>query len=346
MTTAQGCPTTRFQCRPRRGMTLVELLVVIFIIAVLVGLLIPAIQNAREAARRTSCMSNLRQVGLSVQLYEGALNRLPPSFKTPGGAPLSQTPVDGWSTHVLLLPFLEQQVIQDRIDLNSSFDENFAPIVNVTEGEKPMSAVRVPIYLCPSEKRDEVRYEDGVPRHYPLNYGFNLGEWFVIDPQTGEGGNGAFYPNSELRTQDFVSLERTWMAAEVRAWQPYYRNASLPEKLEIPAEPNQLCQWAGAEFKEESGHTEWVDGRAHQAGFTTVFSPNTKVHCTIEGRDFDIDWTNQQEGKSPTVSTYAAVTARSYHPGIVNVVTMDGAVESIDENIDLQIWRGQSRRQR
>ena len=74
---------------------------------------------------------------------------------------------------------------------------------------------------------------------------------------------------------------------------------------------------------DNTGHTEWVDGRAHQIGFTTTFTPNQVVSPNRVG-ERSIDWTNMQEGKSDEAVTYAAVTARSFHPGIVNVSTMDG----------------------
>lgn len=95
----------------------------------------------------------------------------------------------------------------------------------------------------------------------------------------------------------------------------------------------------GPHLMQNTGHTEWVDGRAHQAGFTTVFTPNTKVICEQGGQSYDVDWTNQQEGKSLTTPTYAAVTSRSYHPDIVNVALMDGSVRTVSNHINLQTWR-------
>jgi hypothetical protein len=106
----------------------------------------------------------------------------------------------------------------------------------------------------------------------------------------------------------------------------------------------------GGTFKANSGHTEWVDGRAHQIGFTTVFRPNTKVLCTNSSEEFDVDWTNWQEGKglagsSPVLTkTYAAVTSRSRHGGGVLVSMMDGSVHWVEDTIDLGVWRATSTR--
>ena len=92
-----------------------------------------------------------------------------------------------------------------------------------------------------------------------------------------------------------------------------------------------------------TGHTEWVDGRAHQIGFTTTFTPNQEVSPNRVG-ERSIDWTNMQEGKSDEAVTYAAVTARSFHPGIVNVSTMDGATRAVTDDIDRWVWQSLSTR--
>ena len=206
----------------------------------------------------------------------------------------------------------------------------------------PLSSVRIPVFVCPSEPGDTVRLKDGKPEHYPLNYGVNVGVWLVYDPLKKEGGRGAFFPGSRLKPRDFKDgLSRTIALAEVKAWNPYYRNAGLTDP-EIPSR-QQVCTLGGT-FKSSSGHTEWVDGRAHQIGFTSTFTPNSRVACTSNGQSHDVDWTNQQEGKSADVSTYAAVTSRSHHIGGVNVVLMDGSVHYISDEISLPLWRSQTTR--
>jgi prepilin-type processing-associated H-X9-DG protein len=138
---------------------------------------------------------------------------------------------------------------------------------------------------------------------------------------------------------EFVDgMSQTIAAAEVKAYTPYYRNAAINPPPSLPANPGDLCGWGG-EFKPESGHTEWVDGKAHQAGVTATFTPNTRILCVVAGKTYDVDWTNQQEGKSNTVPTTAAVTARSYHPGVVNVLMADGAVRPVSETVNLSVWR-------
>ncbi len=327
-------------CPPRRlrrcaGFTLIELLVVMVIIGLLIALLLPAVQKAREAARVASCANNLKQIGLAVANFEARTRHYPPSWKPT--LPNASGDVNGWSCQAILLPYLEQTELHSTIDFERSYEE--ARDVQTADGAVArLSAMRVPTYLCPSERRDEARLSGGEPVNYPLNYAVNLGVWFIYSPRTGQGGQGAFYPNSRLRASDFRDgLSFTLCATEVRAWQPYFRNAGLALDPGIPARDG-VCFLGGA-FKPDSGHTEWVDGRAHQTGFTTTFAPNTQVPCENSGVVYDVDWTNQQEGKFAAAPTWAAVTARSHHGGGVNAALMDGSVRWFADDINLGVWR-------
>ncbi len=326
----------------RRGaFTLIELLVVMAIVGILIAMLVPAVQAARESARRTSCLNQLRQIGLAVANHEAQNRHFPPSWKST--VPDASGNINGWSALALLLPNLEQAPLVSSVDFELGYEE--ATDIQTADGTvASLSSMRIPTYLCPSERRDEVRLSGGTPTHYPLNYAVNLGVWFVWDPATGQGGEGAFYPESYLRAAEFRDgLSYTLCAAEVKAWTPYYRNAGLAADPGMPTTASGVCG-LGGDFKSNSGHTEWVDGRAHQVGFTSTFRPNTEVLCIDNGTTYDVDWTNQQEGKSTTVVTYAAVTARSYHTGGVNVAMMDGSVRWFSDDIGLGVWQAYSTR--
>lgn len=335
----------------RAGFTLIELLVVVAIIAVLMALLLPAIQGARETARETACRNNLKQFGVALHGFEGTKQHFPASWNPT--LPNADGTIDGWSAQARLLPYLEQGNTFANIDFKLSY--NLAPAVVTADGSSTLlGALRNPTFLCPAEVRDEPRFDGGALRHYPINYAVNCGVWFLWDPATDTGGPGVFYPKSKIRPDQINDgLSNTIAMAEVKGWNPYYRNLGsttnpapgATNPFQPPLTPAEICT-LGGDFKLNSGHTEWIDGRAHQIGFTTTFGPNTKVLCDGNGDGIleDVDWTNQQEGKSATAPTWAAVTSRSYHGDKVNILLMDGSVRSVDNAIDLGIWRALSTR--
>ena len=101
--------------RQRRGFTLIEMLVVIAIIAILIGLLVPAVQKVRESANRTSCQNNLRQIGLAVHGYHGTNHKFPPGSKNAGKLPLTSPRI---TCIIELYPYLEQEATYRRWDPN------------------------------------------------------------------------------------------------------------------------------------------------------------------------------------------------------------------------------------
>ncbi|MFM1903047.1 MAG: hypothetical protein RLZZ440_947 [Planctomycetota bacterium] len=332
----------------RHGFTLVELLVVIAIIATLIGLLLPAVQSAREAARRMSCSSNLKQLGLAVLSYESSKGRLPPSMVHAPGTTFANNN-GSWGVHGRILSFIEESGAAVQINLEEAFDKGS----NAASG---VPAAKIPVFLCPSEANNRVRTKSGVPFTYPHTYGFNAGSWFVYDPATGGGGDGVFFPNSHLRLGKVTDgLSKTLCAAEVKAFTPYMRNTADPGGSypadAPPAAPAAIAGLAsggdaklGPDTNSCTGHTEWPDGRVHHTGFTATFPPNTRVPFTKDGQEYDIDYNSRQEGNSGSAKTYAAITARSYHPGVVNAALLDGSVHTVAESIDPAVWRALSTR--
>jgi prepilin-type processing-associated H-X9-DG protein len=195
---------------------------------------------------------------------------------------------------------------------------------------------------------DRVRVDaQGAPYVYPQTYGFNFGSWFVYDPATGAGGDGVFHPNSYTRTASITDgLSNTLCASEVKAFTSYVRNTADPGPL-APVNPEDIAPLtSGGTFKlgpnlnDNTGHSEWTDGRVHHSGITTVFPPNTIVPLVYQGNTYDIDYNSRQEGNSATALTYAAITARSYHSGaIVNILLMDGSVRTTSGTVTPSIWR-------
>lgn len=313
----------------KAAFTLVELLLTISIISMLIGLTLPAVQAARETARRTSCVSNLRQLGFALNGYESAKRHFPASWLP--AKPIYDGRTTGWSSQVQLLPFLEHEELYSQIDLQQQYSH-----VSLPSGER-VGSLRIADLLCPSEPGDQSCDGRQQACDSPVNYGANLGVWFVYDPVLERGGEGAFFPQSRLKTKSFRDgLSNTVAFAEVKAWTPYWRNAALFAP-EIPA-ADDVCD-LGGQFMENTGHTRWVDGRAQSTGVTATFTPNTKVKCTVNEIEYDIDWNNQCEGLSRDVSTYSAISARSYHPGGVNIVRLDASAEFMSDAIDKTTWR-------
>ncbi len=255
--------------RPR-GFTLIELLVVIAIIAILIALLLPAVQQAREAARRTQCKNNLKQIGLALHNYLDAHSRFAPVSVLPAGRTF-----EPYSGHARLLPYIEQTNLANLIDWNVSSEFTSNPVAAKT---------RVAIYMCPSEVNDRQRITPTLI-HYPLNYGFNEGTWFIYDPVTGNVGDGAFHPNRAFSPADFPDgLSNTMAAAEVKAFQPNLWDTGNPSSVGVapPASIQELSAYYGGTF-DSNGHTEWVEGDVHESGFTTTFGPNAKVPYSAGG---------------------------------------------------------------
>jgi prepilin-type N-terminal cleavage/methylation domain-containing protein/prepilin-type processing-associated H-X9-DG protein len=308
--------------RHRRGFTLIELLVVIAIIAILIGLLLPAVQKVREAAARTKCQNSLKQWGLAMHNHENALGYLPAQ----GDVRVAATG-DPWSAQTRLLPYVERDDLARSIDYTQSSDG------------QAMAVNRVALLMCPTEVNDRPQANPTSP--YPLNYLVCVGTWFVYDPATGATGDGAIAMNGKRRLTDMADgTSNTLGMSEGKTFTPILRDGGNPAAVgaAVPSTPADVVAYGGS-FKADGGHVEWVDARSIQSGFTTTFPPNAVVPYATGGVTYDVDFTSRREGKTANVPTYSAVTARSYHSGGVNVLLMDGSVRFVTNAIPAETWR-------
>jgi prepilin-type N-terminal cleavage/methylation domain-containing protein/prepilin-type processing-associated H-X9-DG protein len=323
----------------RRGFTLIELMVVIAIIAVLIALLLPAVQSAREAARRIQCTNNLKQLGLGLLNYEAAVGVLPMTMALSGTGNTVFYDT-AWSAQARILPHMEGNPLFNAANLSVfKEDPSNSTVISLTVGA----------FICPSEIKPEPSQHDyGVSG--VVNYGMCGGDWFVWGGFNGPQNRSAFGPNRSRRLAEFTDgLSQTLYAAEVKAYQASSNcrfitlpSVNNPDNIPSPyANPfvvapeydNGAC---GTENQFEF-HTEWSDGHVHAGGFTTAWPPNKGIigSSFYPGMDLDLNGKNEENGGP----TFSAINARSYHPGGVNALLGDGSVRFVKSSVDGMVWR-------
>jgi prepilin-type N-terminal cleavage/methylation domain-containing protein/prepilin-type processing-associated H-X9-DG protein len=325
----------------RRGFTLVELLVVIAIIGVLVALLLPAVQAAREAARRTQCVNHLKQISLALHNYHDVHLVLP--FGK--GASYAGAPVYArWSAQALFLPFMEQVNLQGTIDFNSPPETpgmagviNFMPAYQTpTRVNSVPSRVRIAGFLCPS---DISPVGDWPGQN---NYAGNQGSWLcdrsdspaaATDVSPSETQPGMLYFLSKVRLADVLDgLSNTALFSE------HLRGSGSPhprsDMFVIPHQTSrdatfQTCttiNTATATPLTSKWGWSWVMGENCCTLYNHVSQPNTN---TCAGFPFPGTMTNMAMQVPPS----------SYHPGGVNMAMGDGSVRFCPNTVDLLVWR-------
>ncbi|MBA3481672.1 MAG: DUF1559 domain-containing protein [Pirellulales bacterium] len=319
--------------RARGGFSLIELLAVIVIIGLLTGLLLPAVQNARESARRSDCANRLRQIAVAALNYESAQGHLPSGSVAKEFAAEPRTPHTfyRWSALAQALPYMEQAAALASLDLEvplygrdfSVFDQNRTGIRAI-----------VPVFLCPSDRQVRVSESFG-----PTNYAVSSGSGAAGG--TPFEADGLFYINSATPLKQVTDgTSRTVLAAEVTLGE-----FTPPLTPRSAADPRLVYGFARAAPLTEASCEEtstwnlsdppsfaWVNGEYRSAMYNHHRAPNSREFDCVSSKLI-----------APLAERYAAYgwrAARSYHGGGVNVAFADGAVSFVEEGIEESVWRG------
>ena len=300
--------TSRFSSA--HGFTLVELLVVIAIIGVLVALLLPAIQAAREAARRTQCSNNLKQIGLGLHNYHDTLGGFPPLMTfTQRVGPTSVyargSLNDAFTWTAFLLPYLELDAPHSEIRWHSNWGG----------GNDPIMRTVFPVFQCPSDGESAFGHPTRVRNNYNANTGLGPVENIFPPSHT----PGVFQQSKSLRIRDITDGTS--------------HTAGISEIIKVRG---------GYDYR---GTFSYVEGTHYQHDHT----PNTRIPdemrtnlCRVNGPD----GTPVSHPYAPCIATYSdyrtrrsLMSARSRHPGGVHVLMMDGAVRFATDSIDVHTWQ-------
>jgi len=305
---------------PHRGFTLVELLVVITIIGILIALLLPAVQAAREAARRSQCTNNLKQLGLAFHLHHEQLGHLPYGHYYPE-PPEPSDHGTGSSWFPRLLSYLEQQALADMIN----WDEHFGLMSSSSQPNIEVCREVLSVFLCPSDTKVKPLEYLGNDAYARGNYLANNGLGPMRDsdytnlpvirdvPGTSTSSPyaaGAFYLNSQTRFADFHDgTSNTALLSEIRLT-------------------------PGHDFRGVMFHGE---GALYHHNRT----PNSLVPDDIRE-----SLCVNSNPLAPCVGAFTSwkpramiVTARSYHPGGVNLLLGDASVRFASQSIALDTWK-------
>lgn len=314
--------------RLRAGFTLVELLVVIAIIGVMVGLLLPAVQAAREAARRMSCSNNVKQLALAMHNYHDTFNSFPaaaiwkrePSGATPATLPPENGRDAGWGATwvVMLLPFIEQGNLADQYDPTVPARHANNATVNLT---------RLAPMLCPSQPPTTNLTQD--------HNGFAKGHY------AGNAGAGRLLMRADANSSTLAGMFSVFHERGIQFRDAVDGTSNVALVGEIVTQSHTeddrgAWGWcSGPLFTGGSGANCTVVGAAATAAHTP--NSRTMMDCSPYSSNNQTD-VRFNIRSNPDRANTGSVAARSYHPGGVMIGLADGSVRFVNESIDRQIY--------
>ena len=316
----------------RRGFTLIELLVVIAIIGILVALLLPAVQAAREAARRMQCLNNLKQIGLAMHNYHSAHDKFPP------GRLVNPVDTQGrcFSAYAHLLPYLEADTLFSPINFNANPED----AVNGVALDQT-----IPFFLCPSDQNRKLQGTSAV-HNYPLN----TGTTYPVSPRNAFGTpvTGVYFENSAVGFRDILdgSSQTVCISETVKSegGPSTWDGVSKTNGFVLTAGNDNLyagppltdyvsqCHGSGLLLQQTRG-SRWLYGAPGHSMYNHMRTPN----------DRDIDCRGGIPHSIKTDALWRAlshnVAARSRHPGGVHALFCDGHVQFVANSVNLATWQ-------
>ncbi len=317
---------------PKFAFTLVELLVVIAIIGILIALLLPAVQSAREAARRMQCTNNLKQMGLALHNYHGAFRSFPIGSRS-GTIASYNTYGTNWRT--ALLPFMEQKPLYDNLNFKTGSFSGWAS-QPFSGGNEALEGLALPMYKCPSSTIDPfVNSPTSINDRNSLMHDYVGISGAYPDP----GSRGSSVCRRGMR--GYVCTNGLLLPHQTAA----IRNASdgtsntmiIAEQSglvgDTPIRSNYAGGWAGAR-----DHNSGYDLNPRRANQIPDDGSANYYHCGLTVVHWAVNLqTTTPNSNSATYETNTIL--NSFHPGVINVAMADGSVHSISEVIDMETLR-------